>query len=116
MTSDRKSLILPILLITIGIGWLLTTIGVMPRVDWVWTLGLLVAGLLVFVAGGIDKVTIVVGPFLIAAGCLSLLRQTGRLDTNVEVPVLVIVAGVLLLFARMPAVPIPKWVTEDVRK
>jgi hypothetical protein len=113
MKPDKKTLVLPILLITIGAGWLLTTLGVMPRVDWVWTLGLLVAGVLVFVVGGFDKVTIVVGPFLIAASCLSLLRQTGRLETNLEVPMLVIIAGVLLLVARLPIVPIPRWVADD---
>jgi hypothetical protein len=113
MKPDKKSLILPILLIAVGVGWLLGTLGVMPHIDWVWTLGLAVAGLLSFIVGGLDKVTVVIGPFFIMASLLSVLRQTGRLPLNVEVPVLVILAGVLLLIARFPAIPVPDWVIHQ---
>jgi hypothetical protein len=113
MKPETKTLVLPILIITLGAGWLLTTLGVVPGVDWVWTLGLAVTGLLTLAAGGLDKVTIVVGPFLLAASCLSLLRQTDRLRVDVEVPILVILAGALLLIARVPAIPAPRWIVED---
>jgi hypothetical protein len=113
MKPDRKTLILPILLITVGAGWLLTTLGVAPGIDWVWTLGLAVVGLSAFVVGGIDKVSVVIGPFFILTSVLSILRQTGRLDLNVEVPILVILAGVLLLIARMPVIPVPKWIIQE---
>jgi hypothetical protein len=113
MKPEKKTLLLPILLITVGTGWLLTTLGVAPGIDWVWTLGLAVVGLLTFALGGVDKVTIVIGPFFILASCLSILRQTGRLRLDVEVPILVIIAGVLLIIAQVPAIPIPKWFTQD---
>lgn len=110
---EKKSLILPLLLITVGTGWLLTTLGVAPGVDWVWTLGLAIVGLLTFVVGGFDKVTVVVGPFFILASCLSMLRQTGRLKLDVEIPILVIIAGVLILVARSPAIPVPRWIIQE---
>ncbi len=113
MKPSSKTLIFPLLLITIGLGWLLTTLGVAPGIDWVWTLSLAAMGLLAFFIAGCDKITIVVGPFFFIASVLSVLRQTGRLRVDVEIPVLVIVAGVLLLIARSPAGPIPKWVTEQ---
>ncbi len=113
--SQKKSLILPILLVTIGTGWLLTTLGITPGVNWIWTLGLAVIGLMTFVLAGFDKVTTVVGPFMIIASCLSLLRQTGRLHMDVEVPSLVIVAGALMLVARLPTVPIPKWAVDETK-
>jgi hypothetical protein len=113
MKPDNKTLLIPILLITVGTGWLLTTVGVAPGIDWVWTLGLAVVGLLTFAMGGFDKVTVVIGPFFILASCLSILRQTGRLHLDVEVPILVIIAGILLMVARMPAIPIPKWLAQD---
>ena len=116
MTPDKKTLILPILLITVGAGWLLTTLGVMPGINWVWSLGLAIVGLLTFAVGGFDKVTVVIGPFFILASCLSVLRQTGRLRVNIEVPVLVVIAGILLLVARTPAIPIPKWIIQDPKK
>ena len=113
MVHDKRSLVLPVLLITVGSGWLLTTLGVTPGVDWIWTLGLVVLGLMTFVLGGFDKVTVVVGPFLIVASCLSLLRQTGRLALNIEVPLLVILAGVFALIANFSFVPLPSWILRD---
>ncbi len=79
MKPDKRTLILPLLLIAVGVGWLLTTLGVAPGIDWVWTLGLAIVGLLTFAIGGIDKVSVVIGPFFILASMLSILRQTGRL-------------------------------------
>ena len=111
-----KTLIIPILLITFGIGWLLTTLGVVPQIDWVWTLGIAVVGVLTLAAGGIDKVTIVVGPFFILASSLSILRQTGWLKIDLEVPLLVIAAGVLLLVARMDVIPAPTWLIKPPEK
>lgn len=113
MKPDKKTLLLPALLITIGTGWLLSTLGVAPGIDWVWTLGLAVVGVLTFAVLGIDKVTVVVGPFLLLASGFSILRQTSRLGMDVEIPILVIVAGVLLLIARSPAIPIPSWIIKD---
>jgi len=113
MTPSGKTLVPPLVLITLGTGWLLTTIGIAPGVDWVWTLGLAIAGLLTMVIGGIDKITVVIGPFFMIASCLSLMRQTNRLTLNVGVPILVIVAGLLMLVARLPSVPAPQWLAEQ---
>ena len=109
MTTEKKTLFVPVLLIVLGTGWLLTAMGVMPQVDWAWTLAVAAVGVLAFVLGGIDKVTVVVGPFFIVASCLSLLRQTGRMSIDKEVPLLVITAGVLLLLARINSIPAPSW-------
>lgn len=113
MNAANKSLALPVLLITVGVGWLLTTLGVAPGIDWVWTLGLAAVGVLAFTVCGFDKVTFVAGSFFAVTSCLSLLRQTGRLSLDVEVPILVIVGGVLLLVARSAAIPMPKWALES---
>lgn len=113
MRPDKKTLILPLLLIAVGSGWLLTTLGVAPGINWIWTLGLAVVGFLTFALGGLDKFTVVVGPFFILASSLSILRQTGRLRLDVEVPSLVIAAGLLLLFARLPSIPIPAWIIRE---
>jgi hypothetical protein len=62
------------------------------------------------VLGGLNKVTVVVGPFFILASMLSVLRQSGQLSINIEVPILVIAVGILVLIARLPAIPAPSWV------
>ncbi len=113
MQPDKKSLILPLLLIAVGAGWLLSALGVAPSIDWIWTLGLAVVGLLTLAISGIDKFSIVVGPFFFIASGLSILRQSDRLPLEVEVPILVILAGILMLIARLPVVPIPSWVIQE---
>jgi hypothetical protein len=111
-----KALVIPILLITLGVGWLLTTMGVVPQVDWVWTLGVALVGILAFALGGFDKLTFVVGSFFLLASILSILRQTGRLGVNIEIPVLVIAAGPLMLVALMRFIPVPRWLEESQDK
>ncbi len=113
MQPDKKSLLVAWLLVTVGIGWLLTALKVAPGIDWVWTLGLAVVGMLTFVIGGFDKITVVVGPFFIVASTLSILRQTNRMRVDIEVPLLVILSGVLLLIARRPNIPLPGWLERD---
>ncbi len=110
--QDKKTLILPLLLIAIGTGWLLTTLGIAPGIDWVWTLGLAIAGLLTYVVSGFDKASFVAGTFLVATSAMSVLRQTGRISFDIEIPVLVILLGLLVLIARIPAIPVPKWYVE----
>ncbi len=109
-SNSRAPLIIPILIIVVGGGWLLTARGFAPGVNWVWTLGLGVIGILTFVVSkGFDKVSVVIGPFFLLASLLSVLRQTGQLSPDIEVPVLVISIGNLLLVAQLPAIPKPGW-------
>jgi hypothetical protein len=108
-SSNKASLVIPILIIVVGAGWLLTAQGFEPGVNWVWTLGLGVIGILTFVVSGFDKVSVVIGPLFLLASLLSVLRQTGHLSLDVEVPLLVMGVGVLLLIAQLPAIPKPGW-------
>jgi len=108
--NSRAPLVIPILIIVVGVGWLLTAQGIAPGINWVWTLGLGLIGILTLVVSkGIDKVSVVLGPFFLLASLLSVLRQVGRLRLDIEVPVLVISIGVLLLVAQLPAIPKPGW-------
>lgn len=112
MSIDKKSLAIAVLIITVGVGWLLTTLGVGTSIYWVWTMGLAVTGVLIFLISGIDKVSVVVGPFFILASLLSILRQQERLRVDVELPILVILTGALLLIAGLKRIPAPKWFSE----
>ena len=109
MPSDRASYIIPVLLIAVGIGWLLGTLGFGPQVLWVWTFSLGALGILAFVVGGFDKVTVVIGPIFLLAAVMSYFRQTGQLAPNVEVPGLMVATGLLLLLAHHPSIPVPAW-------
>lgn len=112
MPATKTTLIIPVLLITLGIGWLLAVLEVTPNIDWAWTLGLAVIGILTFFVMGFDKFTLVAGSFFLITSLLSILRQTGRLTLDVEVPVLVITIGILLLVARSKSIPAPSWIVD----
>ena len=110
MLKGKIAVLVPILIITVGVGWLLNSLGALPGVNWAWTLLLGTVGLVTLATGGINKVTVVIGPFLLIASVLSVMRQTGRLSINVEVPCLVIALGVLLLISMLSSLPAPDWI------
>ena len=112
MQNDRSTLILGVLLVAVGGGWLLSSLGFIPTVDWAWTLGLAVVGILAVALSGFDKVSFVVSGFFGLASFFSILRQTRLLSTDVEVPLLVLSAGLLLLMARSRAIPMPRWLND----
>ena len=104
----KSKLLTPIIIILFGIAWLLNSMSVIPGVDWLWTIGLAAAGIASIMVGGLTKFTIVIGPFLVIASFFSVLRQTGRLDINYEVPILIIVLGVLMIVAQLSNLPAEK--------
>lgn len=112
MQQDRTSLILGILLVAVGGGWLLSSLGFIPTVDWAWSLGLAVVGVLAIVLSGFDKVSFVIAVFFGLASVLSVLRQMGAVKMEVEIPVLVLASGVLLIAARSKAIPLPRWILK----
>ena len=109
----QKQYIVPILVIVIGVGWLLNVQGILPKIDWIWTCGLAAAGILTIIIGGLDKLTAVVGPFLIVSSIFSVLRQTGHMTVDQEVPILTIILGVLLLVVNVLKLPPPGILEED---
>ena len=106
MNESKSMVAIAVLVIALGVAWLLNTLNVIPGIDWIWTGGLGIAGILVLMMSGIDRVSVVVGPFLLVTSVLSVLRQTGRLRFDIEMPILAIVFGVLFLFAVV--LPLPK--------
>ncbi len=112
MQQDRTSLILGVLLVAVGGGWLLSSLGFIPSVDWAWSSGLAVVGVLAVVLSGFDKVSFVVAGFFVLASVLSVLRQMGIVKIEVEIPILVLAAGLLLIGARSSAIPLPRWIVK----
>ncbi len=114
MDSKKKTgVAMAVTILTVGAAWLLNNVGVLPAVEWVWTLGLAVTGVLVIGFLGLDKATTVIGPFLIIGSIFSILRQTGRISVNYEIPILVILFGVLLLIAVLSPLKNPEWLTGE---
>lgn len=111
--SKNKKLIVPIFTIVVGVTWLLNVLGVVPGVDWIWAGGLAAAGVLSLSVGGLNKLNVVTGPFLITASVCSVLRQTGRLSIDHEIPVLVIVLGLLMLVSQLSPLPVPETFRDE---
>lgn len=101
-------IMLALLVIALGIAWLLNTLNVIPGVDWLWSGGLGVAGILFLLGRGVDKLSFVIGSFLLISSLCSILRQTGRLRPNIEMPVLFIIFGVLILISILLPLPTPE--------
>lgn len=109
MASTKQPLIAGLLLIAVGSGWLLNNLEIVPGVNWIWTLGLGLIGVAWLALGGVNKLTAVLGPFLIAASILSYFRQTGRIEQGHELPGLMVLLGVLILVSSCRCVPAPNW-------
>jgi len=109
--KQKSSLVIPLLVMAVGIGWLLSALGYVPDVNWLWTIGLAAAGILTLVMAGIDKFSVVIGPFFLLASVLSVFRQTGWLTLNIEIPLLVIGVGALMVLAQSPRIPMPDRLT-----
>ena len=108
MIESRKRFVVPILVILLGITWLLNVLNIIPGVDWIWTVGLAAVGILTLAVGGVNKLTVVTGSFFMVASVCSILRQTGRLEIDREVPILTIVLGCLLLLVQFINLPLPE--------
>lgn len=107
-----KRFLLPTLLIIVGLGWLLKASNLFPQIEWVWTVGLFAVGVLVIVGLGLDKLTFTVGGALIISSVFSVLRQSGIISLSLELPILVIVLGILWIIGEATGLKNPPPVSK----
>jgi hypothetical protein len=96
---------LPVALIVVGLGWLLWEVRLFPDLDWIIALGFVIGGVLVLVLDGINKNSVVIGPFLVGIGIAWFLHDRYGLLWRIVVPALLVWLGLLMLVARSPRVP-----------
>ncbi|HEY3564929.1 MAG TPA: hypothetical protein VGL96_07980 [Casimicrobiaceae bacterium] len=96
---------LPVALIVVGLGWLLWEFRLFPDLDWIIALGFVIGGVLVLVLDGINKNSVVIGPFLVGIGIAWFLHDRYGLLWRIVVPALLVWLGLLMLVARSPRVP-----------
>ncbi|MDH3584677.1 MAG: hypothetical protein OER86_10720 [Phycisphaerae bacterium] len=113
MEDSKGILTISILVIALGICWLLEAMKVLENVDWVLIGMLVVGGILTMTIGGVDKVTVVVGPFLILTGIFAFLRQREIFTLELMVPTLVISLGLLMLLSTLSPLGRPKWLEDE---
>ncbi|TJZ76182.1 hypothetical protein [Chitiniphilus eburneus] len=100
-----RNALVPIALIVIGAGWLVNSLNVAPAVSWIVVFGLVCAGIGVLLVDGWNKRTIVSGPLLILGGAAVFANQQYGLGWGILLPLLMMGLGLLMLLARMEAVP-----------
>jgi predicted membrane protein len=107
-----KGILLSLLITAIGVAWLLNTLHFIGGVDWIWTIALAGAGIVSFAVTKLNKISFIFGAFLVVASIFSVLRQTGLITLEVEVPILVIVFGILFMIAQSPMIPLPQSIAQ----
>jgi hypothetical protein len=96
---------IPVTLIVVGVGWLLWEYRLFPDVDWIIALCFVAGGIAVLAIDGINKNSVVVGPFLIAVGIAWLLHDQYWVHWRIIVPTMLVLLGLLMLVARSPKIP-----------
>ena len=96
---------LPIILIVVGLAWLLWHFRLFPDIDWIIAAGLVAGGIVILWLDGITKTSVVSGPFLIATGVAWVLHDRWHFSWFVLLPCLLVLLGVLMLFARLQKIP-----------
>ena len=104
---------LALLILSFGVGWLLDELAVGEPIAWIAVIMLSVTGLLVLAIGGWNKLTVFVGPGLLAAAGMSVLYQLDWLSGRLMGPALLIVVGGLLLLSALLPAPLPQWMRDD---
>ena len=113
MKNSKGILIVSILTMAVGAGLLLNAMDLLPKIDWLWTIGLFVAGVLTLTFAGMNKLSVIVGPFLIFASLLSILRQTNMMPLKYEIPLLILALGCLLLMGELLDLPVPRCLQDS---
>lgn len=108
MNAFKTGIVCAWLIIMIGVCGLLNNVGFLSGVDWFWVGGLATAGKLLFYLSGLNKVTFVLGPFLLLSSLLSIFHQLGMLSNAILLPLLLIAFGGLLLGAFVLRLKMPE--------
>jgi hypothetical protein len=103
-----KKLIVPILVVVFGLCWMLAELSIFDINKMLWTLGLLSSGVLFYAYVGFNKTTFVLGGILIIGSILSVLRYNGIIGYKVEIPLLVMIAGILMAVNTTKLIPSDK--------
>jgi hypothetical protein len=103
--SPTKKYLVPFIIVVFGLGWLLERLGVISSWDVFWTAGLAAAGIYLLIVGGFNRDTFLPSVFLLICSAFSLARALGFVRLEIELPLLIIIFGVLLAIRNSGIVP-----------
>lgn len=94
---------LPALLFSFGAIWLMHNLGWIPDADWLRIVAPAIIGIVLFVLNGVTRTTIVVSPILLLVSLMQYLHDFYAIERKLMMPVLLMVAGLLMVVARLPS-------------
>ena len=100
-----RSLFIPLFLIVMGSLWFIKSIDLMPETSSIIAIGLAVLGLVVLITDGINKQSLVAGPFLMYLGAAVYLYYEAWFGISHILSVGMVGLGSLLLISRSSLVP-----------
>lgn len=103
--SPTKKYLVPFIIIAVGLGWLLERMNIVSSWELLWTVGLAAAGIYLIVVSGFNRDTFLPSVFLLVCSFFSLLRTLGYMRVNFEIPLLVIIFGVLMAVRNSDVIP-----------
>src|SRR2546425_176082 len=101
---SRKTLLVPLVIICAGIGWLLNYAEYYPHVNWIVVLGLAGFGAGVLIAD-FNKVSFVSGFTAFAAAAVWYMWKTDMVEQMVAIILLLVAFGGLLFASRVLPIP-----------
>lgn len=104
----QSSLFVPLTLIIIGALWFLRSMDWFPATTLIIAFALIAGGILVLLLDGINKQSIVSGPFMMYIGAAIYASYEYNYETNIILALGMMVLGVLLLLSRSNAIPLKR--------
>jgi hypothetical protein len=101
--SLLSRIVIPLIVIVLGTAWLLTSLEILPQVNWVFVLLLAAAGGLLLLLRPLSRARLVAGLIMPTVALGELLHDLSWLARDIEVPVLVILGGGYAFIAQFLA-------------
>ena len=90
----------PVIVIVLGSAWLLTSLKVLPQIDWVFVLLLALFGILMLIIRPLSRGRLVAGATMLSIAIGEVLQDLAMISRTVEIPALVILGGLYALIAQ----------------
>ena len=103
--SPTKKYLVPFVIVVFGLGWLLERLNILSSFELFWTIGLAAAGIYLLAVSGFNRDTFLPAVFLLICSLFSFLRSINFLRLTVELPVLVIIFGILMAIRNSGVIP-----------
>ena len=104
MSPTRKYLV-PFIIVVFGLGWLLDRLNILTSFELFWTIGLAAAGVYLIAVSGFNRDTFLPAVFLLICALFSLLRSLNLMRLSFELPLLVIIFGLLMAIRNSGVIP-----------